>query len=138
MTDPTAQTATPPIRRPDAPHHLMWVKPAGRRIRIRAGEEILAETTEALRVVELGRDLYDPVYDLPMDAVRVPLRASDKTSHCPLKGDASYFDWVGPDGAVRVESLAWSYRAAFDFAEILSDRIAFYPQRVTIEDAPAD
>ena len=112
-------------------------RPPSRRIAIWRDGEMLAETSGAVRVLEVGKDLYDPVLYLPPDDVTPRLRRRDvQSSHCPLKGDAVYFDLVDADGAVLVEKIAWSYPEPFPFASELAGRIAFYARHVTIEEAP--
>ena len=57
----------------------------------------------------------------------------DKTTRCPLKGTASYFD-VGGDQPVA--EAAWSYQQVLDFDPRLTQLeccVAFYRERVTVE-----
>ena len=125
------------IRNPAEPRHFMRIKPVERRIVVWVDGEMLAETTGAVRVLEVGKDLYDPVLYLPAEDVSPRLRRNEEaSSHCPLKGDAVYFDLVDADGGVRVPKIAWSYSKPFDFAAELAGRVAFYAKYVTIEDAP--
>ncbi|MEM7775893.1 MAG: DUF427 domain-containing protein [Pseudomonadota bacterium] len=125
------------IHNPNEPRHFMRLKPAGRDVRIRVGDAIVAETTDAIRLLEVGRDFYDPVLYVPENAMRGQLRQHpDLTTHCPLKGDAIYFDLVASDGTVSEAKIAWSYAEPFDFAATLSGLIAFDPKRVVIEEAP--
>jgi len=60
----------------------------------------------------------------------IPIEA--KSTHCPLKGDASYFS-VDGSGA----PIAWSYEVAFDLAKVINGRVAFYPDKVTVEEVGA-
>ncbi len=53
------------------------------------------------------------------------LEPTDHTTHCPWKGDASYFDVV-VDGE-RGENAAWYYPAPKDAAANIKDHVAFYP-----------
>ena len=125
------------IHNPAEPRHFMRVKPVERRVVIWRDGEMLAETTEAVRVLEVGKDLYDPVLYLPPADVSPRLRRGDApSSHCPLKGDAIYFDLVDESGAVAVPTIAWSYPEPFDFSSALAGRIAFYAKLVTVEEAP--
>ena len=55
---------------------------------------------------------------------------SDHSTHCPWKGDASYWD-LEVDGE-RVANAAWYYPSPKAGAEAIADRVAFYPV-VTIE-----
>lgn len=124
------------IRRPDVPNHFMVLKPIKRRIVVRLpGGTKLAETTSATRVLEAGKTLYDPVVYLPMHDVTVTLKKQDNTTHCPLKGDASYFTFG--DGQDASLDLAWSYERPLDFSQEIKGLIAFYPDKVVIEEHPS-
>ena len=136
MPHPDVTLAQEAIHNPSEPRHFMRLKPVGRRVRIRLGEEVLAETTRALRVLEVGRDLYDPVLYVPDEDVVARLGPNDRTTHCPLKGDAAHFNLIGADGAVRQPKIAWSYREPLGHAIGLAGRTAFYTDRLTVEEAP--
>ncbi len=133
-SDVTMSTAT--IHNPGEPRHFMRIKPVPRRIRVLFDDELLAETTNALRLLEVGKDFYDPILYIPELDIGAPLKPIGRKTHCPLKGDASYFDLVDADGTVRHKEIAWSYADAFDFAAELKGHVAFRPDLVTIEDAP--
>ena len=116
---------------PQNPAHLMHVRPVAARVRVTRQGEVLADSTSALRVMETGREPYDPVLYLPRDDVAEALVAvAGKTSHCPLKGDAVYFSHDG-------EVVAWSYDRPLPSGEILRDRVAFYADKVTIQEIGA-
>lgn len=63
---------------------------------------------------------YVPVASLRMEF----LRANDHSTHCPWKGDASYYDVVV--GGETNESGAWYYAAPKPAAEQISDHVAFW------------
>lgn len=124
------------IRRPDAPNHFMVLKPVQKRVVVRLPDGTkLAETSNAVRLMEAGKSLYDPVIYLPRDDVAVELRREDKSTHCPLKGDASYFS-THADGKVH-SGIAWSYEEPFDFSQTIAGLVAFYPDRVIVEEHPS-
>ena len=125
------------IHNPDEPRHFMRLKPVAGRVRVLRDGVVLADTTDAMRVLEVGKDVYDPVFYLPERDVSAPLGPNPRSTHCPLKGDAVYFDLLGPSGEVQQPEIAWSYAAPFDFAAGLAGRIAFYARHVTVEEAPA-
>ncbi len=50
---------------------------------------------------------------------------SDHSTHCPWKGDASYYH-LEVDGQ-RAENAAWYYPEPYEKATHITDRIAFYP-----------
>ena len=129
--------ATETIHNPKEPRHFMRIKPAGRHIRVLQDGKVLAESSSALRVIEAGRDIYDPVIYLPRADVRASLAAAAKDrTFCPIKGHATYFDLVSGDGSVEQSEIAWSYEDTVDGAEQLKDHIAFYGTHVVIEEHP--
>jgi uncharacterized protein (DUF427 family) len=61
----------------------------------------------------------------PADSLRREyFRASDEHSHCPWKGEASYYDVV-VDGATN-EAAAWFYPEPKPEAANIKDRVAFW------------
>lgn len=123
------------IRRPDVPNHFMVLKPINKRIVVRLSNGTkLAETTSATRVLEAGKTLYEPVVYLPKHDLLVPLTKQKNTTHCPLKGDANYFTFE--DGHETSRDLAWSYERPFDFSQDIGGLIAFYSNKVIIEEHP--
>ena len=129
-------TETVTIKRPDAPQHYMVLRPINGRIVVRLpnGDRI-AESSRAVRLLECGRTLYDPVTYLPLEDVHVPLEAETGTTHCPLKGDASYFS-LSADGE-KQEKIAWSYMSPLEFSMPIKGLVAFYANRVIVEEHPA-
>ncbi len=137
MTERAETTlVTDAIHNPSEPRHFMRIKPVTRHVVIWLGDEMLAESSEAVRVLEVGKDIYDPVCYLPRSDVTPRLRRNDHTTHCPLKGDAVYFDLVDAAGEIRVPEIAWSYPEPIGPTAELTGRVAFYPKHVTIEDRP--
>ncbi len=125
------------VHNPEDPRHFMRIKPARRRLRVFFDGALVAETTEAVRVLEAGRDLYDPAWYLPRNAVIAPLGRLAASTHCPIKGDAAYFDLLdAPGGKARAEKIAWSYEAPTPAAAQLAGMISFYPDRLSFEDSP--
>ena len=97
------------IRNPNDPGHFMRIKPVSATVIVRRGDHILAETNQAKLVLEVGRDLYDPVYYIPEADVMVSLIKNTRSTHCPLKGKAAYFDLPQGQSEMGAEDLAWSY-----------------------------
>ena len=47
----------------------------------------------AIKLKEVGKKIYNPVLYFPRDAVDMEqFEISEKTSHCPLKGTATYYN----------------------------------------------
>ncbi|MBX2853387.1 MAG: DUF427 domain-containing protein [Rhodobacteraceae bacterium] len=107
----------------------MALKPVKAQVKLFFGDRLLADTSNAIRLVEVGRSVYDPVLYLPQQDLALALDRLDKSTHCPLKGDASYH-------ALDGEEVAWSYDAPFDFAAQLRGLLAFWPSKVRIEEQP--
>ncbi len=124
------------IHNPREPRHFMKVKPITRRVRALRDGVLLADSGNAMRVLEVGRDFYDPTVYFPQADVRADLAKTTRTSHCPIKGDAIYFDLVDADGAVLQTEIAWSYPEPFVFPTGLTGLIAFYADHVTVEESP--
>lgn len=125
------------VHNPNEPRHFMRLKPVARRVRILLGDEVIADSTRALRLLEIGQDVYDPVIYVPEEDVRARIFAVDGTTHCPIKGDAVYYDLVDVAGEVRRPRFAWSYPDPLSFAADLAGRIAFYPDGLTFEEGPS-
>lgn len=124
------------IHNPAEPRHFLKLKPILRQIRILYKGQVIAETTNALRVLEVGQDMYDPAIYLPRASLQAKLRFNENTSHCPLKGDAQYFDLVDKNDDFIEQNIAWSYIIPFDFVDGIKGLVSFYTDRVTIEEAP--
>jgi len=122
---PTAEGA---VRSPGNPEHYMVLEPVEGRVRVFAGDRLIADTDAAIRVLEVGRKVYEPVVYVPAQALEVALEPVERTSHCPLKGDASYY-------ALDGEEIAWSYRSPLGFADQLAGRYAFWATKVRFEHA---
>lgn len=123
------------IHRQDEPRHFMKLKPVAARVRIFARGRLLAETRRALRLIEVGRDMYDPTIYVPEDDLCEPLERAQKATFCPLKGAAHYVSLPARDGAPAVADIGWSYADPLPDAAALKGRVAFDPSKVTIEEA---
>jgi len=122
------------IHNPKAPLHYMKIKPVDHLIKISRGNVILAQTRRALRMLEVGFDMYDPVLYVPQNDVLVELKPiADKTTFCPLKGHANYFTLENTD-IDKDDYMAWAYSDPLDIAAILSDHIAFDSAQVRVEE----
>lgn len=135
-TPATVTFAKDTIHNPADVRHFMKLKPVERRVRILYGTTLLAETTTALRLLETGFDMYDPALYISQSDLVANFVRSEKTSHCPLKGDANYLHLTNEAGEVIEENIAWTYGAPFEFASEIADRVSFFTHRVRLEEAP--
>ncbi len=92
-----------------------------RHILVRAGDTIIADTRDALRVLETASP---PTFYLPARDVRGDLLIrANGVSRCEWKGEAQYW-------SLRDEPVAWSYPDPLPAFAALRDHFAFYPQRL--------
>ncbi|MCK4712489.1 MAG: DUF427 domain-containing protein [Marinosulfonomonas sp.] len=97
---------------------------------VRAGGAILAETSNALELVEGD---YKPVIYFPRDNIAMAfLEQSPQSSHCPHKGDASYYS-IHTKSTV-LENAAWSYEDPLKGVARIKGYLAFDPAQVTVEE----
>ena len=97
---------------------------------VRAAGAVIAESNDA---VELSEGSYTPVVYFPRDDIAMAfLEPSAKSTHCPHKGDASYFSIEAKSGTIA--DAAWSYEAPFDGVEAIAGHLAFYADQVTVEE----
>ena len=72
---------------------------------------------------------YDPVFYIPKRDVRLELlEATDHSTHCPFKGDASYWS-IASGGATEVNAV-WAYETPYDEVAEITGALAFYASKV--------
>ena len=115
-----------------SPDHPITIAPAKARVCVRFAGKVIADTTRALVLTEAT---YKPVFYIPRDDAEMgSFKRSEHHTHCPYKGDASYFS-LEVDGK-RVENAAWSYEQPYPAMQEIAGRLAFYRDRVEIEALP--
>ena len=108
------------------PDHPITITPNEKRVRVTVGGQIIADTTQALRLQEASYPpvLYSPRADAKMDL----FTKTSNASHCPYKGEASYFSVAA--GGKTAENAVWSYETPFPAMAEIKEYLAFYPNRV--------
>lgn len=96
---------------------------------VRAGGAVLVESANALELVE--GDLPPVIYFPRADIGMAFLEPSETRSHCPHKGDASYYSIQAKSGLIA--DAGWSYESPKDAVARIRDHIAFYTSKVTVE-----
>jgi uncharacterized protein (DUF427 family) len=116
----TTHNSAPGFKR--LPRSHIATRPLGARVRVTFRGEVIADTLEAIELKEGSYPavLYIPRKDTKMDRL---VRSNHRT-HCPFKGDASYFSIAnGPENAV------WTYEQPYDEMQEIKDLLAFYPDK---------
>ena len=104
------------------------VTPADKRVEVRFLGTTVASSTDALALKEGD---YPTVYYLPpTDVDETYLNQTDHQTHCPWKGDASYWN-VQVDGQTA-ENAVWAYAAPKEDVEEIRGYRAFYPSKVEV------
>lgn len=102
--------------------HTITVERGDTHVRVVRDGQVVAESRRPLLLHETGLPVR---YYLPPQDVRTDLLTpSDTTTHCPFKGDASY--WSLPDAP----DLVWAYPEPKDEVAEIKDHFCFYETEV--------
>ena len=106
------------------PYHRIDIRRTSRRLVVRAGDRVVADSGNPLVLYESGfaARWYVPRADVVAEA----LTQVDLQTFCPYKGIASYYDIDG------IRHAAWSYRAPFDELAAIGDLVSFEPDKVDV------
>ncbi|WP_405794448.1 DUF427 domain-containing protein [Streptomyces sp. NBC_01506] len=102
--------------------HTITVEQGTEHVRVVRDGQVVADSHNPLLLHETGLPVR---YYLPPQDVRTELLSpSDTTTHCPFKGDASYWSLPGaPD-------LVWAYPEPKDEVAQIKDHFCFYETEV--------
>jgi uncharacterized protein (DUF427 family) len=105
------------------------VLPTDEQVRVVHAGHVLAQTTQALRVLETA---HAPAYYIPaQDVDWTYLAEVPHRTVCEYKGAASYADLRLP-GATPVAQVCWWYARPNPGFDTLRNAVCFYPQRVDL------
>lgn len=111
------------------PQKSITVEPLSGTVTVKAGGATIASSTRAKLLTEAP---YPPVVYVPFGDIDFSaLEKTTNSTHCPYKGDASYWS-VTPAGE-KGRNAMWAYEQPYDEMDDIRDHGAFYPDRVTIE-----
>lgn len=117
------------------PDHTITVKPFSGRVVVETPDgNVLVDTTRALALQEAKYPVtyYVPRVDTKMDR----LTKTSHSTHCPFKGDASYFTVADQPSAIG-ENAVWTYETPFDQVAEIRESLAFYGNKLTIKATPS-
>ena len=105
------------------------IRPAQGTWVVRAGGAVLAESSNALELLE-GE--YPPVIYFPRGDIGMEfLERTGSATTCPWKGQASYYAIHAESGVIA--DAAWSYETPLKGVEAIGGYLAFYSNKVTVE-----
>jgi uncharacterized protein (DUF427 family) len=111
------------------PYHRVDVRRSSRRVEVRARDQLIATSERPLLLSETG--LANRFY-LPRADVKVRLHGpTDKSSWCPYKGTASYWNVELPDGTV-LHDAAWSYETPYPESAPVLGLLSFWGDEVDV------
>jgi uncharacterized protein (DUF427 family) len=118
-----------PVKIP-GPDHPISIAPNPKRVVVKVAGRVVADTRRALSLKEAS---YPAVNYIPREDVDMTLlERTDHSTYCPYKGDCSYFSI--PLGGEQGRNAVWSYEAPYAAVAEIKNRLAFYPDRVTVEE----
>lgn len=98
---------------------------------VRAGGAVLGESANALELTE--GDYPSVIYFPRGDIALAFLDQTDKTTHCPHKGDATYFSVVTK--SQTLQNAVWSYENPKEGVARIKEHLAFYAgDTITVEE----
>ena len=107
------------------PDHPITITRNDKRVRVTFAGQIIADTHA--RADAAGGELHSRcnISRAPTSNMNL-LKPTAHASHCPYKGDASYFS-IEAAGRIA-ENAVWSYEQPFPAMAEITDYLAFYPQ----------
>lgn len=103
------------------PYTRIDVRPTSRHVQVFAGDELVAESHDPMRLDETGLPTR---WYLSPDDVRVPLEPSETSLRCPYKGRSSYWSLRTADGR-EITDAAWGYPDPLPEASRIAGRLSF-------------
>jgi uncharacterized protein (DUF427 family) len=118
----------PVYTHPRDPHTRIDILASSRRVRVELDGTVVAESGQPMILFETG---LPPRYYLPLTDLRMDLlRPSDRVSHCPYKGQASYYSVQTP---TRLhQDVVWVYRTPLPESQKIAGLACFYNERVEL------
>ncbi|HEX4533780.1 MAG TPA: DUF427 domain-containing protein [Rhizomicrobium sp.] len=114
-----------PVKIP-GPDHPITIAKNAKHVVVKLGGKTLADTHAAFALKEAS---YPVVQYIPRGDVDMSLlERTNHSTHCPYKGDASYYSI--PSAGDRAKNAVWTYENPHPAVAEIKDHLAFYPDRV--------
>ncbi len=83
--------------------------------------EVILESDQAIKLVEYnnGKEYLPVVYFPRSSGSKLELKRTNHVTHCPIKGDASYWSYQGAENGI------WSYENPLPDVNQIQDHFAF-------------
>jgi uncharacterized protein (DUF427 family) len=113
---------------PRDPYKRVDIVASSRNVRIELDGVTLAESSQPRILFETG---LPPRYYLPKTDVRLDLLVpSDTATHCPYKGQSSYYS--APHSPEMGKDVAWWYPTPLPESQKVAGLVAFYDEHVDV------
>jgi uncharacterized protein (DUF427 family) len=117
-----------------SPRDQIKIEPFDGTVTVAFSSAIVASTKRAKIVREPG---HEPVFYIPFDDIYFEfLHKTDRTSRCPVKGNASY--WRVSAVGETAEDIMWGYETPNPAAQSIARHGAFDPDKAVIEAVPSN
>jgi uncharacterized protein (DUF427 family) len=115
------------------PDHPITITANPKRLQVLYQGHVIVESARAMTLQEstYPAAIYFPREDAEMSF----FGRTDHHTHCPYKGDASYFS-LNMDGRLA-ENAVWTYEQPYPAMEAIRGYLAFYPNKVQIVEVGA-
>jgi len=124
---PTSRPTSGLASSPEPQDYEIRFVPSAKRIRVEFNGAQIVDSSRAIIVHETRMP---PAYYFPADEVRVELlHKTDFQTHCPFKGNASY--WNLKVGDQVAENAVWAYEEPYREAEKIRGYLSFYRNKIS-------
>lgn len=111
------------------PDKKITIEPHKGRVTVKSKDVVIAASSRAKLLKEDG---YAPVLYIPFEDIAFAnLERTTTKTHCPFKGDATYWRLGGSGDPTH--DVMWAYENPYDEMAEIKDHGAFYTDRVKVE-----
>jgi uncharacterized protein (DUF427 family) len=117
------------------PRHYAVIDLFNSKVTVKVGDVMVAESIKAFNLKEVGKTLFDQVLYIPKEDVAMNVLALEegRTTHCPIKGDATYWSYKN---IASPDYFAWSYDNPLPRSKKITGYFAFNLNHVTLTIQP--